>query len=229
MEQLHGGYTLNLCEGAFPLSTDSMLLAHFVRLPRNANVLDLGAGCGTLGLLLCAKDSGCKVTGIELDSAAHETALQNISSNHLSSRMQSICADLSHISSFLPPNSFSCCVSNPPYFSAGQVSKNTPLARHDHQCSIEDLFQAAAWSLKYGGDFFLVHKPQRLAELFHSACKVKLEPKQITLVRHQPDSPMSIVLVQCRKGAKPGLIWHDLCLFDQDGNATPEYQKIYHI
>lgn len=50
MEQLPNGFTLNLPEGAFPLSTDSMVLSHFVRLPKNARVLDLGSGCGTLGL-----------------------------------------------------------------------------------------------------------------------------------------------------------------------------------
>ena len=49
MEFLPNGFTLELTEGAFPLSTDSMLLAHFAKLPRNARVLDLGSGCGTLG------------------------------------------------------------------------------------------------------------------------------------------------------------------------------------
>ena len=56
MELLHNGYTLELADGAFPLSTDSIALAGFVKLPKHARVLDLGAGCGTLGLLLCAKD-----------------------------------------------------------------------------------------------------------------------------------------------------------------------------
>ena len=46
MEQLPNGIILNLPEGAFPLSTDSMVLSHFVRLPKNARVLDLGSGCG---------------------------------------------------------------------------------------------------------------------------------------------------------------------------------------
>ena len=41
MEYLPDGITLELCEGAFPLSTDSMLLAHFVKLRKNAQVLDL--------------------------------------------------------------------------------------------------------------------------------------------------------------------------------------------
>ena len=53
MEHLHNGFTLELCEGAFPLSTDSIVLSGFTKLPKEASVLDLGAGCGTLGLLLC--------------------------------------------------------------------------------------------------------------------------------------------------------------------------------
>ena len=34
MEQLHNGFTLTLCDGAFPLSTDSVALSGFVRLPK---------------------------------------------------------------------------------------------------------------------------------------------------------------------------------------------------
>ena len=71
MEQLHNGFTLELCQNAFPLSTDSIALSGFVRLPRQAKVLDLGSGCGTLGLLLCASDDTCNVTGVELDENAH--------------------------------------------------------------------------------------------------------------------------------------------------------------
>lgn len=229
MEQLFGGYTLKLCEGAFPLSTDSMLLADFIHLPRNARVLDLGSGCGTLGMLLCAKDPHCHVTGIELCRSAHLTALENIQENNLSSRLESICADLNDISDLLPIGSFSCCISNPPYFNGGAASKTVPLARRDDCCSMDALFSAAAWATKYGGDFFLVHKPQRLAEVFAAAHDAKLEPKRLRLVRHSQKDPVNLVLVQCRKGAKPGLIWEELCLFDPEGQPTPEYKQIYHL
>lgn len=229
MEQLYGGYTLALCDGAFPLSTDSMLLAGFARLGANARVLDLGSGCGTLGLLLCAEDPGCTVTGIELDENAHATALENISRNGLSARLNSICADLTMISQLIAPGSFTCCISNPPYFSAGPASKTVPAARREDSCTMTQLFQAAAWAVKYGGDFFLVHRPERLAELIRCACEVKLEPKRLCLVRHSKDSPVNLVLVQCRKGAKPGLQWEELYLFEPGGQPSPAYRKRYHL
>ena len=229
MEQLHNGYTLELCEGAFPLSTDSVALSSFVRLPKKASVLDLGSGCGTLGLLLCAEDPGCCVTGIELDEKAHRMALENIRRNQLDGRLKSICADLTSLSEFITPGSFSCCVSNPPYFAAGPASESFPLARRDDRCTMAQLFQAAAWAVKYGGDFFLVQKPERLSEICVCANAVNMEPKRLCLLRHNPNSPISLVLVQCRKGAKPGLIWEELCLHTADGSPSPDHRKLYHL
>jgi len=229
MEHLPNGFTLELAPGAFPLSTDSMALAHFAKLPPNARVLDLGSGCGTLGLLLCAVWDNCQVTGIELDCAAHMAALSNISRNAIAHRMESICADLRQVPSLLSPGSFHCCVSNPPYFSGGPQSKSLPNARRENLCSLSDLMKSAAWALKYGGDFFLVHRPERLGEVFACASRVNMEPKRLCLLRHSPNSPVSLVLVQCRKGAKPGLLWEELCLHQADGAISQDYRKLYHL
>ena len=116
-----------------------------------------------------------------------------------------------------------------PLFSGGFLSKSTPLARRDDCCSSAELFEAAAWALKYGGDFFLVQKPERLAELCAQACNHKLEPKRLRLVRHKPDSEVSLILLSCRKGAKPGLQLDELCLYDLSGQPTDAYRKLYHL
>ena len=76
IERLDNGMTLR--HGAFPLGTDTMLLAQFAALPARARVADLGAGSGTLGVLLCKNAPDCAVTGVELDAAAHVLALENI-------------------------------------------------------------------------------------------------------------------------------------------------------
>ena len=229
MEQLYGGYTLSICDGAFPLSTDSMVLAHFVRLPRQAKILDLGSGCGTLGLLLCATDPGCHVTGVELQQRDHLQALENIQANNLSSRMESICADIADTDRFLTPGSFSVCVSNPPYFSAGPASLTVPTARREDFLTLDQLCKAASRALKYGGDFFIVYRPERMAELFSCATNQGMEPKRLCLLRHRPSSPVSLILAQCRKGAKPGLLWEEICLFDEQGAPTEQYKQIYHL
>jgi len=229
MEFLPNGYTLEVAPGAFPLSTDSMVLSHFIRLPKNASVLDLGSGCGTLGLLLCSRDESCRITGIELEECAHNAAEENIRRNALGHRMESICADLRTVPERFAPGSFSCCVSNPPYFSGGPASRDFPLARREDTCTPEDLMGSAAWALKFGGDFFLVHKPERLAELIITAGQFRLEAKRLCLLRHKPDAPVNLILLQFRKGAKPGLLWEEITLRESDGTPTPIYKEIYHL
>ncbi len=229
MEQLHNGYTLEFSPGAFPLSTDSVALADFARTGRAAQVLDLGSGCGTLGLLLCARQSACRVTGIELDAQAHQMALKNAHANGIDDRLTSICANIADISTFVKAGSFSCCISNPPYFSAGPQSKTLPLARRDDLCSMEVLMAAAAWALKYGGDFFLVHRPEKMAELIACASNHQLEPKRLRLLRHKQDGPVTLVLLQFRKGAKPGLLWEEESLYSANGSPTAYYRELYHL
>ena len=229
MEQLHNGYTLEIPDGCFPLSTDSMALAGFVKLKKQAKVLDLGSGCGTLGLLLCAHRSDCAVSGIELDERAHAAALENIRSNGLETRLESICADLRQIPELVAPGSYSACVSNPPYFSGGPESLATPTARRENLCNLEDLFRAASWAVRYGGDFFLVHRPERLAEICGIAAKYDMAPKRLCLLRHREAGPVSLILIQCRKGGKHGLIWEEACLYDQNEEPTPYYRSLYHL
>lgn len=228
MEYLPNGITLQLCDGAFPLSTDSMLLAHFMKLRKNARVLDLGSGCGTLGLLLCAKDDHCTVTGLELSEAAHTAAEENIRRNSLEGRLNSICADLRDLPSGLSGR-FHCCVSNPPYFSGGPASITTPLARRDDCCSPEQLCQTAAQALQFGGDFYLVHKPEKLAQLIVCGAAAGMEAKNLVLIRHREGGPITLILLQLRKGGKPCLQIHEQCLFDSHGYASAYYREVYHI
>ena len=229
MEQLFNGFTLELPPGTFPLSTDSMLLSGFVRLPKQATVLDLGSGCGTLGHLLCAGDPNCTVTGIELDEKAHLAALENIRRNGLEPRLSSICADLRTIPQLIAPGSFHCCVSNPPYFSGGPASQTHRTARREDCCTLKELFTSAAWALRYGGDFFLVHRPERLAEAIACAADLQLEAKRLCLVRHKENGPITLILLSFRKGGKPGLQIEELCLFDSDNQPTQAYRELYHL
>ena len=227
MEQLHNGCVLETVSGTFPLSTDSMLLAHFATLPKSAQVLDLGSGCGTLGLLLCSRDSGCRITGVELSEEAHAAALDNICRSGLAPRFKSICLDLRQVPSYFAPCSFQCCISNPPYFSGGPASSRTPLARRGDFCTPGDLFRSAAWALKSGGDFFLVHRPEKLAQLIACGAANGMEAKRLRLVHHREGGPISLILLSFRKGGKPGLAIDEQNLFDSREAPTAYYREVY--
>jgi len=229
MELLSGGYTLEIPPLCFPLSTDSVALAGFVRPGGKGRCLDLGSGCGTLGMLLCAGDPNRSVTGIEADPVAHKAALSNIARNRLEDRLESLLADIRDVPGLLEAGSFSICVSNPPYFSGGPESRQLPTARREDQCPPEALMRAAAWALKYGGDFYLVHRPERLAQLCALGSAQGLEAKDLCLVRHRPQDPVSLILLRLRKGGKPGLNWEEWHLHEADGSPSSRYRELYHL
>ena len=229
MEYLPNGLTLEIPEGVFPLGTDSMALADFVRLPGSPRILDLGSGAGTLGLLLCAASEKCSVTGLESDPRAHAAALENIQRNALESRLQSICADIRQIPQLFAPGSFSIAVSNPPYFSGGPKSAAYPQARREELCPLEDWIVGAARALKYGGDFYMVYRPEGLARAICLASQAGLEAKRLRLLRHREGMEVTLILLQFRIGGKPGLKWEEYALFHPDGTPTPYYRQIYHL
>ena len=225
-----GGLTFRAGPGVFPLSTDTMVLGDFVRLPQAARVVDLGSGSGALGLLLCGRYAGCRVTGVELSPAAHQAALDNIARNRLFGRLESLLGDIRQVRQLLPAGEYQCVVSNPPYFSGGRPSSGPagPQARQETACTLAQVYAAAAWLLPTGGQFCLIHRPERLTDLLALGRQHGLEPKNLRLVRHRAGSAPSLALVRCLRGGKPGLTLEpELVLYRDDGSLTPEGRRIY--
>lgn len=218
----------------FRLGTDSILLANFATPVKGKNIADLGAGGSALGVLLCAENGKCEVTGIELQEKACEISRRNIEINALHDRLHIMQGDIRQIKALLPANSFDAVISNPPYFPVGSGAQATEpafaIARTERCCTLNDLCSAAAWLLRYGGSFYLVHRPERLAELMYLLKSHRLEPKRLRFVRHHPGAAVSLVLIESRCGGKSGLqIENDLILFDKNGTQTREYREIYHM
>lgn len=220
--------------GAFPLSTDSMCLADFVPLAAGCRAVDLGSGCGTLGLLLCGRRKDCSAVGVELSLQAHQAALENIRANRLEERLSSVHGDIRNIHSLLPAGQFDLAVSNPPYFPPGAglraEGKHRALAREAGGCPLEALFSAAAWLLHSGGRFCLIHRTERLADLFCAGRAAGLEPKRLRLIRHRPDSDANLALLEFRRDGGSGLkLLPDLVLYDEKNDPSPDFRRIYHL
>lgn len=231
-EQIGGKYRMQIPDTQFSLSTDSMALADFAQISPGARVCDLGCGCGALSLLLFAKCEQISVTGVELQAQAAQCAAQNAIENILPD-FSVLQGDLREHRTLLRANSFDAVVSNPPYYpvSSGAMPQQQALAiaRSELCCTLSDLCACAAWCLRFGGSFFLVHKPERLTDLLVTLRANRLEPKRLRFVRHHPGSGASLVLLEARSGAKPGLaLENDLLLYTHTGEKTADFKRLYH-
>ncbi len=221
-----GGPKFSNAPGVFPLGTDAVLLADFARRPGRRRLLDLGCGGGAVSILLAFALPTLEVTGLDIDPAAIALAAENARANGLSSRCRFLTGDIRACRSLLSPASFDLVVANPPYF---PVAANSSPARSEHLCTLPQLCAAAAFSLRPGGDFTLVYRPERLSALLCAMTAAGMEPKRLRFAVSAPTAPPSLVLVEGRKGARCGLqCLPPLLLKAPDGGPSAELHRIYH-
>ena len=232
-EQLKpGGLRFVWDDQLFPPGTDTFLLSSLPRLRPGLRVCDLGSGTGLLGLLLLQRQRKLNVTGVELHPGAAALMERAAAENGLSDRLTACRGDLREIRSLLPAGQFDLAACNPPYYPAqsGKLPRGAAAqdARAETACTLADVCAAAGWLLRWGGALCLVHKPERLTDLLCSLRDAALEPKRLRAVcRRTGDSP-SLVLLEARRGGKPGLAWEPpLVLETAEGRPTAELDRIY--
>ena len=183
----------------FRMGTDSILLAHFAS-PRGRNAIDLGCASGIIGVLMLANAPKLHVTGLEIVPEAAELARENMRVNGFAERSRVVCGDIRE---------------HRQLFTAGGFDT--------------DVCTAAAFLCRTGGSFYIVHKPERLAELMCCMSAHGLEPKRMRMVCHTAGAAPNLLLVEGRRGAKPGMrIEPALILREADGSETEEIRRIYH-
>ena len=225
------GFRFAQDSATFKLGTDAVLLSDFARV--RGRVCDLGCGSGAVTVLLAARHPRIALCGVEIQESAAALARENAALNALQDRMEVRVGDLCRIEEIFSPGSFDAVVSNPPYFPVGSgvpmELEEQRIAKMEIACTVRDVCRAAGYLLQEGGLFSLVYRPERLAELFAALAEAGFAPKRMRMVQNKPSAEPSLVLIEARKGAKPGLrSLPVLCIREEDGRETLELQKIYH-
>ncbi|MEF2230980.1 MAG: methyltransferase [Pseudodesulfovibrio sp.] len=193
-------------EGGYRFSLDSLLLACFARPGRRHAGVDLGCGCGVVGLGLLLHEPGLTLTGVELDPVAADAARNNAQELYFASQFNIIQDD---IRTWRPQRVADFVVANPPFrrIGAGRVSRGgeRAAARFEQRADFAAFARCAAVALKTRGKFSFVHLPERLGEIMAALAANGLEPKRLRLVHARPDEEARMVLVQAVKAARPGL------------------------
>lgn len=217
----------------FKYGIDSVLLSNFAKIKKNAKVLDIGTGTGIISILLAKKTNAKEIVGIEVQSEVADMAERSVSLNHLENKIKIIGDTILNIEKYFPDEYFDCVVTNPPYQkeNSGLHNENEKqlISRHEVLCNLEDIIAKSFKILRDNGNFYMVHRPERLVDILSLMRKYRLEPKEIRFVHSKAKEKPTLVLVKGVKYSGKFLkVLEPLIVYEDNGEYTDELLKIYH-
>lgn len=217
----------------FTFSIDSVLLANFTKINlRDKNIMDFCTGNAPVPMLLSYKTKN-KIIGVELQKEVYDLAVKSINCNNLSDKIEIINYDIKNISDLYESDSFDIITCNPPYFETKNIelqndNKIKNIARHEVAISLEDIIINASYLLKNGKKFVMVHRPDRLIEIFDLFKKYNLEPKRIRFCYPKVGKGANTLLIEGVKNGNKGMIIESpLFVHNDDGSYTDEIRRCF--
>lgn len=228
-----GGLRILQPRNGYRYSMDALILPFFMEPKPDVSIVELGAGCGVVSMLLARRCPSCRITAVEIQERLHRLHEKNLALNDLSDRMKLIRGDIRRIEEFLPPAAAEGVCSNPPFrrTRSGRISpdREKAIARHEVELTLGELVRAAAYLLEKQGRFCLVYLPERLADLVQTLRRNGLEPKRMRMVQSRPGTPPVLILLEAVKGGQPGMI-HEapfMIYRDEEKHFSEEMEAIY--
>ncbi|HIJ89848.1 MAG: tRNA1(Val) (adenine(37)-N6)-methyltransferase [Desulfobulbaceae bacterium] len=217
----------------YRFSVDAVLLAHFISPEHDARILDLGAGCGVVSLILSHRWPGVSLVALEVQSRLAGIIRRNVAINGLENRVTVIEGDCRRIETLLPLGSCDLVVANPPYYQTGSGRHHPETertkARHEILGGISEMAPAAACVLKSGGRAAFVYPALRAVTLLGVLRENGLEPKRLRMVYPWPGALAGLVLVEAVKdgGEELAILPPFYICQEKDGAYTPEMAGMY--
>ena len=217
---------------AFRFGVDAVLLANFAKVKKNAKVVDLCTGTGIIPFILAGKTNASDIIGVEIQEEFVDMANRSIRYNNLEDTIKFINGDLKDIELIKTIDKVDIVTVNPPYKlqNSGLISLNDKeaIARHEICCTLEDVIIASRILLKNNARMYMVHRPDRLADIFCTMRKHKIEPKRIRMVHPSVNKAPNIVLIEGQRDGGAFLKWDPpLYVHSSDGDYTQEIKDMY--
>lgn len=217
---------------AFRFGVDAVLLANFVKVRKNAKVVDLCTGTGIIPFILAGKTTASNIIGVEIQEEFVDMANRSIEYNNLEDKIKFINGDLKDIELIKGIDKVDIVTVNPPYKlqNSGVISLNDKdaIARHEICCTLEDVIIACRILLKDNGRMYMVHRPDRLADILCTMRKHRIEPKRIRMVHPSVNKEPNIVLIEGQRDGGSFLKWDPpLYVHVEDGGYTEEIKNMY--
>lgn len=220
-------------EDGFRFGIDSVLLTDFAKeIKEGSNIIDLGTGTGILPILLSGKTKNTKFVGVEIQQEVAQMAEKSVKLNNLEKQIEIVNMSILDLKQKYPIGTFDAVITNPPYKKAntGLINDNLKkqISRHEITASLSDFIETSSYLLKDYGSFYMVHRPNRLVDIFYLMRKNKIEPKKIRFVYPNKEKIANLVLIKGVKKGNPELNFDsNLYVYDEEGKYTKEILEIY--
>jgi len=234
------GYRIIQNRNKFCFGMDAVLLSCFAaegekqrQGKKEKRIADLGTGTGIIPILVYGRLCGGMIDALEIQEDMCDMASRSVLLNGLDPWIHIRKGDICEASLLLGKGQYDVVISNPPYKKRGGGLVNPDdfkaIARHEVLCTFRDVAEQAALLLKNGGRFYLVHRPERLAELLSTLQEAGFQIKRMRLVHSYRDSKAAMVLIEATRGGGSFLVVEKpLIIYQEQGIYTEEIRNLYY-
>lgn len=222
-----GGLQIIQNKNLYTFTSDSVILANFLKAKRNDFVVEIGAGSGVISILAQAKCGINKIVAFEIQREMAELAEKNVSLNNLNEKIEVICDDGKNFDKHFAKGSADVVFSNPPYFKPTFFvqSRVNKIAKEEVELSCEDLCATASKMLKSRGSFFVCYPAERTVEMICTLQKHNLCTKEMFFTENGKGKVKTLFLKAVKGGKFGTKVRPNLVTNDENG----DYLSILHI
>lgn len=217
----------------FCFGIDAILLSDFAKnIKSDSKVIDLGTGTGIISILLCRKTKLKKIVGVEVQKDVYDMACRSVKLNNLDDKFEVINENILNLENIFEKNFFDVVVTNPPYKKQNTGLCNEEekkfISRHEVLASLEDFIRISSKIIKDKGEFYMIHRPDRIVDILCLMRNYKIEPKEIRFVFSNEKKPPKMVLIKGVKNGREYLkVRENLYIYNEKGLYTDEILRIY--
>jgi len=210
---------------SYTFGVDSIILLDFAKMKKNKNLIDIGSGSGILSLGANDYYNLKKVYAIEIQKEKANLLKENLNINNIYN-VEIVNKDLNNID--LGSNLIDYIITNPPYYKITDNIRNKSeeflISRQEKYLKLENIFDFANKTLKDRGKLFMIHKPERMVEIFNKSGNLK--PKRIRFVQSTYNKKPQFILIEFVKNANDGIKIEDPLIIYQNSTYTEEMKRI---
>jgi tRNA1(Val) A37 N6-methylase TrmN6 len=207
-------------------NSDSVFLSDFINYFKpKGRVLDVGAGCGIVGLLVASQNPKIELEAVEKQDIFVEYATINARVNKIPYKI--------HHKSFLELDEdakYDYIISNPPFYPHKSTKSNNSMlsiARYNNNLPLSDFFKKVSRVLKPKSHFVFCYDATQFGIICAELDKVKLRVVDVQFVHPKVDRAASLVMIHARNGSKSLMkVWEPFISFDGD-EFSKKAQEIY--